>query len=78
MITARQVAEFKEYLSSGRWDEDFGYRTPDGQDEMLDLIESLFELCELADEVLSRRLYQNMSGEAVENSNDSSSSALPG
>ncbi len=78
MITARQVAEFKEYLSSGRWDEDFGYRTPDGQEEMLDFIESLFDLCELADEVLSRRLYRNMSGEAEANASNSSSSSLPG
>ncbi len=62
MITARQIEEFKEYISSGRWDEDFGYRTPDGQAEMLDFMESLFELCELADEALTKRLYQNMSG----------------
>lgn len=76
MITARQVAEFKEYLSSGRWDEDFGYRTQDGQDEMLDFIESLFDLCEIADEVLTRRLYRNMSGEegAEETGNQASSS----
>ncbi len=62
MLTARSVAEFKEYLKSGRWDEDFDYRTPDGQGEMLDLIESLFELCELADDVLTRRLYRQMGG----------------
>ncbi len=63
MITARQVREFKEYLASGRWDEDFDYRTPDGQAEMLDFIESLFDLCDVADEVLSRRLYKNMAGQ---------------
>ncbi len=50
MITARQVKEFKEYFASGRWDEDFDYRTPDGQAEMLDFIESLFDLCDVADE----------------------------
>jgi hypothetical protein len=63
MLNAKAVAEFREYLSSGRWEEDFGYRTPDGQSEMLDLIESLFGLCELADEVLTRRLYQQVNGE---------------
>ncbi len=62
MLTARVVAEFKDYLKSGRWEEDFSYRTPDGQAEMLDLVESLFELCEIADEVLTRRLYKQMSG----------------
>ncbi len=78
MITARQVKEFKEYLSSGRWDEDFGYRTPDGQEEMLDFMESLFELCDLADEVLSKRLYRNMSGEEEPEPDTASSSLLPG
>jgi len=77
MITSRQVEEFKEYLSSGRWDEDFGYRTQDGQAEMLDFMESLFELCDLADEILSKRLYRNMSGEdAPEQSTVSASSSL--
>ncbi len=76
MITSRQVEEFKEYLSSGRWDEDFGYRTPDGQAEMLDFMESLFELCELADEVLSKRLYRNMSGEDASQSDATSSSLI--
>ena len=76
MITSRQVEEFKEYLSSGRWDEDFGYRTPDGQAEMLDFMESLFELCELADEVLSKRLYRNMSGEDSSQSDATSSSLI--
>lgn len=66
MLNAKAVAEFREYLASGRWEEDFGYRTPDGQGEMLDLIESLFGLCELADEVLTRRLYQQMNGEPLQ------------
>ena len=60
------IIKFREYLQSGRWEEDFGYRTPDGQAEMLDLLESLFELCETADEVLTRKLYRNMSGVAPE------------
>ncbi len=78
MITARQVKEFKEYLSSGRWDEDFGYRTPDGQAEMLDFMESLFELCDLADEVLSKRLYRNMAGGEEQEAEPASSSLIPG
>lgn len=62
MLTQKDVEEFYEYLKSGRWDEDFGYRTPDGQGEMLDLIEKIFEVCELADEVISKRFYKNMQG----------------
>ncbi len=60
MITAKNIALFKEYLSSGQWEEDFDYMTKEGQDEMLDLLESLFELCELADDILTRKLYRNM------------------
>ncbi len=62
MLTQKDVTEFMEYLSSGRWEEDFGYRTPDGQAEMLDLIEGLFAICEKADEVLTRILYARMTG----------------
>ncbi|MEF3169421.1 MAG: hypothetical protein K6360_08885 [Deltaproteobacteria bacterium] len=62
MLTQKAVTEFMDYLSSGRWEEDFGYRTPDGQAEMLYLIEGLFALCEKADEVLTRALYARMAG----------------
>ncbi len=62
MLTDKSIEEFKQYLSSGRWEEDFGYMSKDGQDEMLDLLESLFELCELADKVLTKKLYKNMMG----------------
>ncbi|NDY42562.1 hypothetical protein G3N55_06865 [Dissulfurirhabdus thermomarina] len=65
MLRHRDLLEFKDYLADGRWEEDFGFRTPDGQAEMLDLVETLFELCEVADEVLTRRLYKQMGG-AVE------------
>ncbi|MBA2849053.1 hypothetical protein G4V39_10815 [Thermosulfuriphilus ammonigenes] len=62
MLTLKKVREFKEYLESGQFMEDFDYRTPDGQAEMLDMIETLFEICELADEILTKRLYQQMAG----------------
>ncbi len=63
MLRTKDIQEFKDYLSSGRWEEDFDYRTNDGQAEMLDFIEALFELCELADEILTKKLYKNMMGE---------------
>ncbi len=62
MITSKNIKQFREYLASGRWEEDFGYMTKDGQDDMLDLLDSLFELCELADKVLTKKLYKNMLG----------------
>lgn len=60
MITLKSVLEFKEYLESGRWEEDFEYRTPDGQAEMLDLLEHIFDICEKADEILTQKLYKQM------------------
>ena len=63
MLRLKDIKAFKEYLKSGEWEEHFDYRTPDGQGEMLDLIEELFELCEIADEILTKKLYKNMSGE---------------
>ncbi len=63
MLRQKDVTAFKEYLKSGLWEEDFDYRTPEGQAEMLDLIEEIFELCEIADEILTKKLYKNMKGE---------------
>ena len=62
MITSKNIKQFREYLASGRWEEDFGYMTKEGQDDMLDLLDSLFELCELADKILTKKLYKNMLG----------------
>ena len=74
MITSKNIKQFREYLASGRWEEDFGYMTKDGQDDMLDLLDSLFELCELADKVLTKKLYKNMLGgsEVVETGDENS------
>ncbi len=62
MISPKEIEEFKKYLASGRWEEDFGYMSKDGQDEMLDFLDSIFELCELADKILTKKLYKNMMG----------------
>ena len=64
MISQKKIEEFKKYLISGGWEEDFGYMSKDGQDEMLDLLDSIFELCELADKILTKKLYKNMMGTA--------------
>ena len=66
MLRLNAIREFKNYLKSGQWEEHFDYRTSDGQAEMLDLLEELFELCDIADQILTRKLYKNMSGEGAE------------
>ena len=65
MITEDDIEDFKNYLASGRWEEDFEYRTAEGQAEMLDMLESLFDLCDLADKLLTKKLYKNMRGEGI-------------
>ncbi|NPA39701.1 MAG: hypothetical protein GXO57_04580 [Thermodesulfobacteria bacterium] len=64
MLTLKKLQEFKEYLKSGAFIEDLEMRPPDGQAEMLDMIETIFEICEIADEVLSRHFYKKW-GESV-------------
>ncbi|MCS7200187.1 MAG: hypothetical protein N2327_03300 [Caldimicrobium sp.] len=58
MLTIKRLREFKEYLESGAFIEDFEMRPPDGQAEMLDLIDLLFETCQKADEILSSHFYR--------------------
>ncbi len=62
MLTLKKLQEFKEYLENGSFIKDFEMRPPDGQGEMLDLIELLFEICEKADEVLSKHFYRKWGG----------------
>ena len=43
-------------------------RPPDGQAEMLDMIELLFEICEIADEVISKHFYKKWGEEVLKKS----------
>ncbi len=65
MITYKKLKEFKEYLESGAFIEDLEMRPPDGQAEMLDLIDLLFQTCEVADEVLSKHFYKKWGEEVL-------------
>ncbi|WP_038055245.1 hypothetical protein [Thermodesulfobacterium hydrogeniphilum] len=68
MLTLKKLQEFKEYLESGAFIEDFEMRPPDGQAEMLDMIELLFEICELVDEVISKHFYKKWGEEVLKKS----------
>jgi len=65
MITIKKLKEFKEYLESGAFIEDFEMRPPDGQAEMLELIDLLFQTCEIADEVLTKHFYRKWGDEVL-------------
>ena len=68
MLTLKKLQEFKEYLECGAFIEDFEMRPPDGQAEMLDMIELLFEIREIADEVISKHFYKKWGEEVLKKS----------
>ncbi|WP_022855644.1 hypothetical protein [Thermodesulfobacterium thermophilum] len=70
MLTLKKLQEFKEYLESGAFIEDFEMRPKDGQEEMLDMIETLFQICEIADEVISKHFYRKWGEELLKGSSD--------
>ncbi len=63
MLTLKKLQQFKEYLESGAFFEDFDQRPQDGQGEMLDMLEVLFETCEIADQKLTEHFYKRLMGE---------------
>lgn len=63
MLTLKKLTQFKEYLESGAFFEDFDQRPQDGQAEMLDMLEVLFEICEIADQKLTEHFYRRLRGE---------------
>ena len=66
MLTLKNLQEFKKYLESGAFIEDFEMRPPDGQAEMLDMIDTLFQICEIADKVISKHFYKRLGIEISE------------
>ena len=67
MLTLKKLQQFKEYIESGAFFEDFDQRPQDGQAEMLDMLEVLFETCEIADQKLTEHFYRRwMGGEETE------------
>ena len=66
MLTLKKLREFKEYLESGAFIEDFEMRPPDGQAEMLEMIDLLWEICEKADEVMTEHFYRRLREKGAE------------
>lgn len=71
MLTLKKLQEFKEYLESGAFIEDLEMRPPDGRAEMLDMIDLLFEICELANELLSKHFYRQWGEEVLKKTSPS-------
>ena len=59
MLDEKYIKELKEYLASGRLEEDFTYSTEERRYEILDLLEEIMELGELADKVATNIIFKN-------------------
>jgi hypothetical protein len=68
MLNEKFLDELEEYLKSGRLEEDFEYSTEDRRYEILDYLERLMDVAELADEVATRLIFKNSQLGALLNS----------
>ena len=59
MLNEKFLDELEEYLKSGRLEEDFEYSAEDRRYEILDYLERLMDVAELADEVATRLIFKN-------------------
>lgn len=53
------LQELREYLDSGRLAEDFEYSAEERRYEILDFLEQLMDLGELADDVATKIIFKN-------------------
>ncbi len=53
------MQELREYLNSGRLAEDFEYSAEERRYEILDFLEQLMDLGELADDVATKIIFKN-------------------
>jgi len=69
MLNEKFLKELEEYLKSGRLEEDFEYSAEDRRYEILDYLERLMDVAELADEVATRLIFKNSQLGQLFNSN---------
>jgi predicted house-cleaning noncanonical NTP pyrophosphatase (MazG superfamily) len=69
MLNEKFLEELEEYLKSGRLEEDFEYSAEDRRYEILDYLERLMDIAELADEVATRLIFKNSQLGQLFNSN---------
>ncbi len=59
MLDEKYIKNLKEYLSSGQLEEDFKYSSEERRYEILDFLEEVIELGELADQVATNIIFKN-------------------
>ena len=58
-LNMKYLLELEEYMSSGDMTEDFGYSGEERRMEMLEFLEKLMDLGELADTAASEMIFRN-------------------
>ena len=62
MLNARYIAELEEYLSSGNLAEDFKWSVEERRGEILEFLERLMDLGELADATATKIIFKGQLG----------------
>lgn len=57
-LNTKYLAEVEQYLASGRFSEDFMYSPEERRYEMLEFLEKLMDLGELADETATKIIFR--------------------
>ncbi len=59
MLSEKFLNDLEQYLKSGNLEEDFEYSSEERRLEILDYLERLMDLAELADETATRLIFKN-------------------
>lgn len=70
MIAADDLSEMESYLSSGRFEADFRAADEKRRHEMLEILEKLMDLGEIADRVGTAIIYRRMGGGLIDSKRD--------
>lgn len=75
MLNLSYLEELEEYLKSGRMEEDFQWSAEERRHEMLEFLEKLMDVAELADEAATRMIFKGSLGTLAGVKNPSGDSA---
>ncbi|KUJ95877.1 MAG: hypothetical protein PWR24_1539 [Desulfonauticus sp.] len=70
MLNEKFLTDLENYLKSGQLEEDFKYSSEERRMEILDYLERLMDLAEVADEVATRLIFKNSALGQMFNSNN--------
>lgn len=58
MLNAKYIEELEEYMKSGQMEEDFKWSAEERREEMLEFLEKLMDLGELADQTATAIIFK--------------------